>query len=241
MHPLALRAPGDSPSFRKPSVGVPVGQSWSRPREDRTLGEGDWYPQHLPSRGPVSPCLRPRGPAAAAAPSAPVGPGPYLTVPPGSPPDRARAAGDQVGQCEHGGPAPSPSELHGRAQPWAPSDEAAAPGAGRAAHPGTLGLECSGHRVLQEVRRARQGGAGAWPVFGALFSKHPEEGLTYTRSPTPAPHDLPRCPGPRTLGDTPRCAHGSASPRERRMWTGARTLQLPGPQPGQETLRDPGG
>lgn len=224
MRPLALRAPGDSPSFRKPSAGVAVGQPWSLPREDRTLGEGDRCSQCLP---PLP------GPAAAAAPSAPVGPGPYLTAPPGSPPDRASAAGDQVGQREHCGPAPSPSELHGRAQPWAPRDEAAAPGAGRATHPGTLGLECSGHRVLQEVRRAREGGAGAWPLFGALFSKRPEEGLTYTRSPTPAPHDLTRRPGPRTLGDTPRCAYGSASPWERRTWAGAWTLRLPGPQPGQ--------
>ena len=93
-------------------------------------------------------------------------PSPYLMVLPNSPLEDSGTAGNQVGQCEHRCPAPSPSKLHGGAQPWAPRDQAGAPGVGRPSHQHVLGLECSGHHVLQEVRRARVGGAEAGPCLG---------------------------------------------------------------------------
>ena len=165
---MALRAPG---TLLPP--GSPLSASlWPSPgpypERGKGMGEGtggcDGSPPHGRGSHPWGPGVL----AAAAAPSAPTspGPGPYLTVPPGSLPDRASRAGDQVGQREHGRLAPSPSKLHGGAQPWAPRDQAGAPDAGRPAHPGALGLECSGHHVLQEVRRARVGGAEASLCLG---------------------------------------------------------------------------
>ena len=65
----------------------------------------------------------------------------YLTLPPGGPPDGASAAGDQVGQCEHRGPAPSPSAAPGGGA------QAGACCTGRPSHRGALVLECSRHHV----------------------------------------------------------------------------------------------
>jgi len=162
---LALRAPGMLLPPRSPLLAS-VGRSWSLPRE----GEGDHCLRCLPAPGPGAHPWGPGVPAAAAAPAAPIspgpGPGPYLTGPPGSPPDRASRAGDQVGQREHRRPDPSPSKLHGGAQPWAPRDQAEPLGQAGPPTQAALGLECSGHHVLQEVRRARVGGAEAGLCLG---------------------------------------------------------------------------
>ena len=126
--------PGLHPEITKP---LGTGLQGSPPSQATTLGPSE--PLSLPcnprrdSEEGTDAHPHPQG----------LGPSPagYLTLPPGGPPDGASAAGDQVGQCEHRGPAPSPSAAPGGGA------QAGARCTGRPSHGGALVLECSGHHV----------------------------------------------------------------------------------------------
>lgn len=78
-------------------------------------------------------------------------------------------------------------------------------------------LECSGHPCSQEVRRARVGGEAHWPLFGALFSQHPEGGADLynpTRAPPPAQPSPPPRLGARILQENASIAWPSPLPSQ---------------------------
>ena len=57
-----------------------------------------------------------------------------------------------------------------------------------------------------------------WPLFGALFSQHSEEGLTYTTRPEPLPPTQPSPP-------PPRLAPGSSRKMPASLWPSPLCLQ----------------